>query len=85
MPDGADDDMLSSLPYSIPTLLIGALQIFCIIHLLLKRRDYQWLYLLIFMPFIGALIYLFVHVLPGLRRMGRFTRGRMTGICMRSI
>ncbi len=53
--------------YAIPTLLLGALQIFCIVHVLVKRRDYYWLYLLLFAPVVGAIVYIIIQVLPGLR------------------
>lgn len=45
---------------------MGALQIVCILHALnTNRRD--WLYLLIFLPGIGAIIYIIREVIPGWR------------------
>jgi hypothetical protein len=49
--------------------LIPVLQIICIVHALkTNRRD--WIYLLIFLPGIGAFIYIIREVLPGLRYAG---------------
>lgn len=46
--------------------IIAALQIICILHALnTNRRD--WLYLLIFLPGIGAIIYIIREILPSLR------------------
>lgn len=50
----------------IPTL-IGILQIACIVHVLMKRKDYYWLWLLFMMPGISAVIYFITQVLPSLR------------------
>lgn len=47
------------------------LQVLAIIHALKTGRR-QWLYLLIFLPLIGALIYFFMEVWPEIRR-GTFT------------
>ena len=49
--------------------IIAGLQIICIIHALnTNRRD--WLYLLIFLPGIGAVIYIIREMLPGWRGTG---------------
>jgi hypothetical protein len=49
--------------------IIAALQILCILHALkTNRRD--WIYLLIFLPGIGAIIYIIREVLPGLSFSG---------------
>jgi len=45
--------------------IVAALQIICILHALkTNRRD--WIYLLIFLPGIGAIIYIIREILPGL-------------------
>ncbi len=50
-------------PYFSPIIVI---QIICILHALkMGKRD--WLYLLIFLPLIGSVIYVVREVLPGLR------------------
>jgi hypothetical protein len=56
-----------------PYLLIPLLQITCIIHALRSGRDRTWVYILLFLPGIGALAYLGLEVLPGLlgSRTGR--------------
>ncbi len=49
--------------------IIAALQIICILHALnTNRRD--WLYLLIFLPGIGAIIYIIKEMLPAWRGSG---------------
>jgi len=49
--------------------IIAALQIICILHALkTNRRD--WIYLLIFLPGIGAIIYIIRELLPGWRVSG---------------
>jgi len=49
--------------------LIPVLQIICILHALkTNRRD--WIYLLIFLPGVGAIIYIVREILPGLGHSG---------------
>ena len=49
--------------------IVAALQIVCILHALkTNRRD--WLFLLIFLPGIGAIIYIIREILPGIRGSG---------------
>lgn len=38
------------------------LQIFCVVHCLRKRSQYLWIWLIIFLPLIGCLAYLFMEV-----------------------
>jgi len=45
------------------TLVIQALAIF---HVIRTGRDFRWIFLLIFLPGLGALIYFFVEILPSL-------------------
>ncbi|WP_452224199.1 tetratricopeptide repeat protein [Lacinutrix chionoecetis] len=42
--------------------LIVALQIFCIYHLIKNKNDYYWIFLIIFIPAIGSIIYLITQV-----------------------
>jgi len=42
--------------------LIIALQCFCIYHLWKNRISYYWIFLIIFLPVIGCILYLYVHV-----------------------
>ena len=56
-----------------PYLLIPLLQITCIIHALRTGRDRTWVWILLFLPGIGAAAYLVLEILPGLwgSRTGR--------------
>ncbi|OIQ18798.1 tetratricopeptide repeat protein [Lacinutrix sp. MedPE-SW] len=42
--------------------LIVAFQAFCIYHLIKNRNDYYWIFLIIFLPLIGCIIYLVTQV-----------------------
>jgi len=42
--------------------VILALQAYCIFHLIKNRNPYYWIFLIIFLPFIGCLIYLITQV-----------------------
>lgn len=42
--------------------VILALQAYCIYHLIKNRNPYYWIFLIIFLPFIGCLIYLITQV-----------------------
>ncbi|WP_027482667.1 tetratricopeptide repeat protein [Deinococcus pimensis] len=50
------------------SVALGVLTIACIVHVLTQRREYYWLFLLLFLPGIGAIIYVLVELLPYLRR-----------------
>lgn len=41
--------------------LIGGLQAFCLFHAYRSRSEQKWFYLIIFLPLIGCLIYLYEH------------------------
>ncbi len=47
-------------------LLTVAIQVAAAVHLLRSRGDMRWLFLIILVPGIGALVYFFVEVLPSL-------------------
>ena len=55
--------LLLALPY--------LLQLLCIIHILKTGRNTSWIWLIIFLPYVGGLAYLVVEVLPTLGRGGR--------------
>jgi len=60
-----------SLPFwSWSPFIIAGLQVICIVHLLRRGGNREWLYLLIFLPFIGSLIYVVNEILPSLRNSG---------------
>jgi hypothetical protein len=42
--------------------LIIALQAFCIYHLYKNKNEYYWIFIIIFLPVLGSLIYLIVNV-----------------------
>lgn len=42
--------------------LIIALQVFCIYHLIKSRNNYYWIFLIIFIPLIGCIIYIITQV-----------------------
>jgi hypothetical protein len=50
--------------------IIPILQVICILHLLKTNRSRDWLWLLIFLPFIGCIIYFVREVYPSLGRSG---------------
>src|SRR5688572_17384269 len=52
-----------AMPLGLLTLVI---QVIAAVHLLRSRGDMRWLFLIILVPGIGALIYFFVEVLPAL-------------------
>jgi hypothetical protein len=52
------------MPIGIITLAIQAI---AIIHVLRTGRDFRWIFLLVFLPGLGALIYFAIEVLPSLR------------------
>lgn len=54
--------VLIALPY--------LLQLLCIIHIVRTGRNTSWIWLVIFLPYVGGLAYLIVEVLPSLRRGG---------------
>ncbi|MGE0269429.1 MAG: hypothetical protein AB7S78_13345 [Candidatus Omnitrophota bacterium] len=57
------------MPYYFGVSLTVVLQIFCGIHAY-KNGRYSWLWIILFFPFVGCMIYLLVEVLPDLRSTG---------------
>ncbi len=45
-----------------PYFLVIALQAFCVYHAIKNRNDYYWFFVIIFLPAIGSVIYLFTQV-----------------------
>lgn len=41
--------------------LVVGLQVFCVIHVLRTGRELYWIFIIFFLPVIGALIYLYMH------------------------
>ena len=56
--------------YQYPYLaaLVGLLQLGFIIHAITQRREFFWIWVILFVPGLGAAIYFFMEVLPTLRR-----------------
>jgi len=44
------------------TYIIVALQAFCIYHVIKNRNQYFWIFIIIFIPAIGSIIYLITQV-----------------------
>ncbi|HTK80414.1 MAG TPA: tetratricopeptide repeat protein [Rhizomicrobium sp.] len=60
---------------SSPTgLVILGLMIVCIVHAVRTGNVFPWIYILVFLPAIGALIYFFMVIVPGLRHSRGFQR-----------
>lgn len=57
-------------------ILSVIVQVVLIVHVLRTGRDFRWIFLLLFLPGIGSLIYLFMEVIPSLR--GSFAARRAT-------
>lgn len=55
------------LYYAAPTLLL----IVCVIHAVRTGRIFPWIYVIIFLPLIGSLIYIGIEVIPDLLRSRR--------------
>ncbi len=66
---------LLGLPY--------ALQLLCILHMYRNGRSGQWLYIIVFVPYVGGIAYILLEVLPALR-MGTSLAG-ITDIVARTI
>ena len=52
--------------FYLPSLLIVAVQVFFAVHCIRNGKP-AWLFLIVFFPFVGSLIYLFVEYLPEMR------------------
>lgn len=51
--------LLLALPY--------ALQLLCIVHLYRNGRSSQWIYIIVFVPYVGGIAYLLLEILPTFR------------------
>jgi len=45
-------------------------QILCVLHINKHRRDRYWIYLVLFIPYVGCVVYFFAEILPSLRTGG---------------
>jgi hypothetical protein len=48
-------------------LILGA-QVLCVTHVVRTGRPFSWIYLIVFAPLVGTIVYLGVEILPGLYR-----------------
>ena len=53
--------------YPIPTLIEVAAKIACVMHVIRANRNYQWIWLILFFPIGGPLIYFVVEIWPDIR------------------
>ncbi|MBQ6567904.1 MAG: hypothetical protein IJR93_05850 [Treponema sp.] len=58
--------LVSALPYILQLLLI--------IHIIRNGKPFLWLWLIVFLPYIGGIVYLVMEVLPDLRSGGSVSR-----------
>src|SRR5262249_34663714 len=49
-------------------LMILAAQVLCVFHVVRTGRPFWWIYLIVFAPLVGMIVYLGVELLPGLYR-----------------
>ena len=59
----------------IAKILTVAAQVLCIVHVIRRREDYWWIFLILFVPVVGALVYVIVVVWPEWRQRARWRRG----------
>jgi hypothetical protein len=50
-------------------------QIVCVVHVIRRREDYWWIFLILFFPLVGSLVYTFVVIWPEWQQRARFHRG----------
>ena len=63
---------LSSVPYW--GTIVVVLQVACAVHALKTGRAYYWLWIILFLPALGCLVYFIVEMLPDLRSRGTLDR-----------
>lgn len=52
-------------------ILIILIQVACAVHCLKTGRAYGWLFIILFFPLVGCIVYAIVEILPDLRHHGR--------------
>jgi len=48
-------------------IVVGAVQLLAAVHVIQSRRSFYWLWIIFFLPPIGAVVYFFVEIYPTLR------------------
>lgn len=63
-------ETLQPSAYEMPALglLIFGGQVLCVVHVIRTGRPFWWIYLIVFAPLVGTIVYLGVELLPGLYR-----------------
>ena len=59
-----------------------AILIFCVVHAIRTNRIFPWIYIIVFLPLIGSLIYIAMEVIPD---FARSRRARQFGRNMRDV
>lgn len=54
--------------YSWSWLLVFLISIACIVHVIKRGREFWWIFIILFFPILGCLVYFFLEILPDLRR-----------------
>ncbi len=54
--------------YSWSWLLVFLISIACIVHVIRRGREFWWIFVILFFPVLGCLVYFFLEILPDLRR-----------------
>lgn len=49
--------------------------VYCIVHVIRRGQDYWWIFLILFFPLLGALVYFALVIWPELSRQRQFRRG----------
>ena len=52
----------------IASLLPLALMVYCVVHAIRRGNIFPWIFVIVFLPGIGSLIYLFIEILPEMTR-----------------
>ena len=53
-------------------------QLLLIIHIIRNQKGFGWIWLLVFLPYVGGLAYLIVEILPGLLHSSRRSAGELS-------
>jgi hypothetical protein len=62
------------MPFILTSAIPVILDIICVVHCIKTGRSTNWIFLIVFVPIVGAVAYLVVELLPGLRGMGGHRR-----------
>lgn len=54
--------------FFIPHVFVIALQIICAVHVIRNRKEYWWLFVIFFFPFVGSVVYFIVEIYPDMKR-----------------